>query len=235
MVSSYMISMFKITHSNLCVAHDTDSSSTTTFQPIVLQVPDSELAYRGFGNHARRNHSRRCRWDTNWCWFNLRRNCQCHNYNWNWAWNPRYVNHDSNYPISHVRWGRGCAEGDQPAGTARNVPKQKFIGECVCGGPVTADEMDDEDESICCKQKGCETSWVSKSDYINQQLGTYKLYSIILHVQILSGSRVDVWLMQAQWEKGRENKRRRDIWRDEGWTLWCHISIFGSIFPHLVS
>ena len=39
-----MISMFKITHSNLCVAHDTDSSSITTFQPIVLQVPDSELA-----------------------------------------------------------------------------------------------------------------------------------------------------------------------------------------------
>ena len=49
------------------------------------------------------------------------------------------------------------------------LSKQKFIGECVCGGPVTADEMDDKDESICCKQKGCETSWVSKSDYINQQ------------------------------------------------------------------
>ena len=54
-------------------------------------------------------------------------------------------------------------------GQLRNVPKQKFTGECVCGGPVTADKMDNEDELICCKQKGCETSWVSKSDYINQQ------------------------------------------------------------------
>ena len=53
-------------------------------------------------------------------------------------------------------------------GRLRNVPKQNFIGECVGGGPVTTDEMDDEDELICCKQKGCET-WVSKSDYINQQ------------------------------------------------------------------
>ena len=43
-------------------------------------------------------------------------------------------------------------------GWLRNVPKQKFIGECVCGGPVTTDEMDDENESICCKQKGSETS-----------------------------------------------------------------------------
>ena len=54
-------------------------------------------------------------------------------------------------------------------GWLRNVPKQKFIGECICGGPVTADETDNEDKSICCKQKGCKTSWVSKSDYINQQ------------------------------------------------------------------
>ena len=54
-------------------------------------------------------------------------------------------------------------------GQLRNVPKWKFIGECVCGGPVTTDKMDSEDESISCKQKGCETSWVSKSDYINQQ------------------------------------------------------------------
>ena len=56
-----------------------------------------------------------------------------------------------------------------PRGWLRNVPKQKFIDECVRHGPVTADEMDDEDKLICCKQKGCETSWVSKSDYINQQ------------------------------------------------------------------
>ena len=54
-------------------------------------------------------------------------------------------------------------------GWLRNVPKQKFIGECVCGGPVTADKMDGEDKSICCKQKGCETSWACKLDYINQQ------------------------------------------------------------------
>ena len=44
MVSSYVISMFKITHSNLCVVHDTDRTSITTFQPIVLQVLDTELA-----------------------------------------------------------------------------------------------------------------------------------------------------------------------------------------------
>jgi hypothetical protein len=48
----------------------------------------------------------------------------------------------------------------------RNVPKQKFIGECVCGNPVTVEEMDDEEKTICCKRKGCETSWVS-------QLGIY--------------------------------------------------------------
>ncbi|EDR03397.1 uncharacterized protein LACBIDRAFT_307198 [Laccaria bicolor S238N-H82] len=59
-------------------------------------------------------------------------------------------------------------------GRLRNVPKRKFIGECVCGGPVTADEMDDEDKSIWCKQKGCETNWVSNSEYIYQQR-TYSL------------------------------------------------------------
>jgi hypothetical protein len=53
-------------------------------------------------------------------------------------------------------------------GQHRNVAKRKFIGECVCGSPVTADKMDDEDKSICCKQKGCEMSWVSKSQDVYQ-------------------------------------------------------------------
>ena len=35
--------MFKITHNNLCAAHNTDRNSITTFQPIVLQVLDTEL------------------------------------------------------------------------------------------------------------------------------------------------------------------------------------------------
>ena len=33
-------------------------------------------------------------------------------------------------------------------GQLRNVPKWKFIGECVCGGPVTTDKIDSEDELI---------------------------------------------------------------------------------------
>ena len=43
-------------------------------------------------------------------------------------------------------------------GHLKNVPKRKFIGECVCGNPVTVEEMDDEEKTICCKRKGCETS-----------------------------------------------------------------------------
>ena len=43
-------------------------------------------------------------------------------------------------------------------GWPKNFTKQKFIS------PVTADEMDIEDKLIYCKQKGCETSWVSKSE-----------------------------------------------------------------------
>ena len=54
-------------------------------------------------------------------------------------------------------------------GWLKNVTKQKFIGKCVFSGPVTADEMDNEDKLICCKQKGCETSWVSKSECTYQQ------------------------------------------------------------------
>jgi len=44
MASSDVISMFKITHSNLSIVHNTDTDSITAFQPTVLQVPDSELA-----------------------------------------------------------------------------------------------------------------------------------------------------------------------------------------------
>ena len=54
-------------------------------------------------------------------------------------------------------------------GWLKNVMKQKFIGKCVFHGPVTADEMDNEDKLIHHKQKGCETSWVSKSECTYQQ------------------------------------------------------------------
>ena len=36
--------MFKITHSDLCIVHNTYTNSLTTFQSTVLQVPDTELA-----------------------------------------------------------------------------------------------------------------------------------------------------------------------------------------------
>jgi hypothetical protein len=55
------------------------------------------------------------------------------------------------------RWGR-----------LRNIPKRQFIGECVCGSPVTVEEMDDQEKTICCKQKGCETGWVSQSGFTCQ-------------------------------------------------------------------
>ena len=65
----------------------------------------------------------------------------------------------------------------------RNVPKQKFIGECVCGNPVTVEEMDDEEKTICCKRKGCETSWVSQLGCTCQLWLTHKLCSIIFYAQ----------------------------------------------------
>ena len=69
------------------------------------------------------------------------------------------------YPISMSVEVEAALKETSLQGQPRNVSKQKFIGECICGGPVTADEMDSEDELICYKQKGCETSWVH---YINQ-------------------------------------------------------------------
>ncbi|KDR84584.1 hypothetical protein GALMADRAFT_133847 [Galerina marginata CBS 339.88] len=39
------------------------------------------------------------------------------------------------------------------------VPKQKFLGECICGNPVSAEEMDDGGQAIICKRAGCETTW----------------------------------------------------------------------------
>src|SRR5271168_2419047 len=62
-------------------------------------------------------------------------------------------------------------------GRLRNVPKRKFIGECVCGNPVTVEEMDDEEKTICCKRKGCETSWVSQLGCTCKLRLTHKLCS----------------------------------------------------------
>ena len=203
MVSSYMISMFKITHSNLCVAHDTDSSSITTFQPIVLQVPDSELVSTlavSIGDLATMQDittvdtAAETQTGVDSIYggtVSVTTITETGHETHNMSTVTQTIPSPMSFEVE------AAPKETSLQGQLRNVPKQKIIGECVCGGPVTADEMNDEDESICCKQKGCETSWVSKSDYINQQLGTYKLYSIILHVQVLNGSRVDVWLMQA--------------------------------------
>ena len=54
-------------------------------------------------------------------------------------------------------------------GWLKNVTKQKFIGKYVFSSPVTADEMDIEDKLICCRQKGCETNWISQSECTDQQ------------------------------------------------------------------
>ena len=167
--------MFNITHSNLCVAHDTDSNSTTTFQSIVLQVPDTEIASRlpvGIGGLATTQGvttvdaavetqigvdsiyggsvSVTATTETGHETHNMSTITQT-------IPSPMYVE------------VKAVPKETSLQGQLRYAPKQKFIGECVCSGPVTTDKMDDEDESICCKQKGCETSSVSKSDYINQQ------------------------------------------------------------------
>ena len=54
-------------------------------------------------------------------------------------------------------------------GWPKNVTKQKFIEKCVFSSPVTANEMDIEDKLIYCKQKGCESNWVGKSECTYQQ------------------------------------------------------------------
>ncbi|KIJ95602.1 hypothetical protein K443DRAFT_108546, partial [Laccaria amethystina LaAM-08-1] len=68
----------------------------------------------------------------------------------------------------------------------------KFISKCVCGSLVTADEMDDEDKSICCKQKGCEMSW-------------YHLVCVGIERRVLG------WMCDSckhSGERGRGNKQR---------------------------
>ena len=61
-------------------------------------------------------------------------------------------------------------------GQPRNVPKRKFIGECICGGPVTADEMDSEDESICYKQKDVkQVGYITSTS--NRELTSYTVSS----------------------------------------------------------
>ena len=61
-------------------------------------------------------------------------------------------------------------------GWLKNVTKHNFIDKCVFSSPVTADEMNNEDKLICCKQKGFETNWISKSECTYQQQRTYRLW-----------------------------------------------------------
>ena len=167
--------MFKITHSNLCVAHDTDSNSITTFQPIVLQVPDTELASSpavGIGGLATMQDVTTV--DTAVETQTSVDSIYGGTVSVTTTTETGHETHDMSTVTQTIPSPVSVEVEAAPKETSlrgrlRNVPKRKFIGECVCGGPVTANEMDDEDELICCKQKGCETSWVSKSDYINQQ------------------------------------------------------------------
>ena len=174
-MSSYVISMFKITHSNLCAAHNTDRNSITTFQPIVLQVPDTELvsslAVRIGGLASRQDITTvNAAIETQTGVDSTYRGTV----SVTTTTETGHETHDMSIVTQTIPSPMSVEVEAAPKETSlrgqlRNVPKQKFVGECVYGSPVTADEMDDKDESICCKQKGCETSWVSKSDYINQQ------------------------------------------------------------------
>ena len=170
-----MISMFKITHSNLCVAHDTDSNPIATFQPIALQVPDTELAsslavsIRGLATRqdiTTANTAIETQTGVDSICGGTVSNTTTTETGHE---TPNMSTVTQTIPSPMSIEVEAAPKETSLQGQLRNVPKRKFIGECVCGGPVTADKMDDEDESICCKQKGCETSWVSKSDYINQQ------------------------------------------------------------------
>ena len=130
-------------------------------------------------------------------------------------------------------------------GRLKNVPKWKIIGECVCGNPVTVEEMDDEEKTICCKRKGCETSWVSQLGCTCQLWLTHKLCSIVFYAQAsqvssegFQGGFASCASSKRSGERVKGNKRRREVWRCGGshiWTLWCNISIFRRIFPRPVS
>src|ERR1700678_2016280 len=101
-------------------------------------------------------------------------------------------------------------------GRLRNVPKRKFIGECVCGNPVTVEEMDDEEKTICCKRKGCETS-LGKS--IRMHLPVM-VDSQVMQYRILCAGipgierRFPGWVCKSckhSGERATGNKRRREV------------------------
>ena len=103
-------------------------------------------------------------------------------------------------------------------GHLRNVPKRKFIGECVCGNPVTVEEMDDEEKTICCKRKGCETSWVSQLGCTCQLWLTHKLCSIVFYAQAsqvssegFQGGFASCASSKRSGERVKGNKRRREV------------------------
>ena len=84
--------------------------------------------------------------------------------------------------------------------------------------PMTADKMENEEKLICCKQKGCERSWVSKSECTYQQYRTHKLYSIILYVQAFQ-------FLSTEFQGGcvthaSIGKRKRKQIRVKNLTLW---------------
>ena len=153
MVSSYVISMFKITHINLCVAHDTDRNSITTFQPIVLQVPDeltSSLAVSIRGLATRQDVTTTV---------NTTIETQIGvdsiyggTVSITATTETGHETHDMStitqtIPSPMYVEVEAVPKETSLQGQLRYAPKQKFVGECVCGGPVTTDKMDDEDES----------------------------------------------------------------------------------------
>ena len=155
--------------------HDTDSNSITTFQPIILQVSDTELVSSlavSIGGLATMQ-------DVTMVNAAIETQTGVDSiYGGTVSVTTTTETGHETHEMSTVTQTipspmsvevKAALKETSLWGQLRNAPKQKFIGECICGGPVTADEMDNEDELICCKQKGCETSWVSKSDYINQQ------------------------------------------------------------------
>ncbi|KDR70514.1 hypothetical protein GALMADRAFT_76123 [Galerina marginata CBS 339.88] len=79
-------------------------------------------------------------------------------------------------------------------GRPRRVPERKFLGECICGNPVSAEEMDDGGQAIICKRAGCETTW-------------YHLECVGLE------RRIPAWVCEScksSGGKGQGGKRRRD-------------------------
>jgi frataxin-like iron-binding protein CyaY len=54
----------------------------------------------------------------------------------------------------------------------RNTNNQKLVRECDCGENSDAVEAEDEGRIIICRQKGCETLWVSVFGVISFHLLT---------------------------------------------------------------